>query len=207
MNQEKVWDNISRKWYEYKKVKDKEVVSFLKNKNGKILDVGVGSGRNFVKNKYLEIYGIDFSEKMLDYAKKEAKKLGIKVVLKKGKAEKIPFESNFFDYVLCNAVLHCVDTKKKREKSVEEIYRVLKKGGEALISTWGKDSPRINKIKLVKTGKAKEFFVPWTVGNKKYMRYTYLFDRLEMKELLEDVGFEIMSYEEDRNLSFVVRKP
>mgnify|MGYP001579824082 CR=1 FL=1 len=39
------------------------------------------------------------------------------------------------------------------------------------------------------------------------MRYTYLFDRLELKKLLEDVGFKIISFEEDRNLSFVVRKP
>ena len=206
MNQQEIWDKISKKWYEYRKVKDREVTEFLKNKKGKLLDVGCGSGRNFVKKASLQIYGVDFSGKMLEFAKGEAKKRGIKVILEKSRTEKLPFEDKFFDYVICVAVLHCVDTDKKRKDSLKEIYRVLKVGGEALISVWGPNSPRINKIKLVKTGKKKEFFVPWTLDGEKYGRYTYLFDKMELNKILKDVGFKILSFEEDRNLSFVVKK-
>ncbi len=207
MNQEKIWDKIAVKWFDYRKVKDKGVALFLKNKKGKLLDVGCGSGRNFVKNKGLEIYGVDFSTKMLGFARQEAKRMGLEANLKKGKSEKIPFEDDFFDYAICVAVLHCVDTDKKRKKSIEEIYRVLKVGGQAYISVWSRGGPRLNKMKEIKTGKVNECFIPWTVGEKKYPRYTYLFSAVEMKKILEDAGFKIVSYEDDgRNLGFVVRK-
>lgn len=227
MNQEKVWDNISKRWYEYRKIKEKGVSSFLKGKSGKLLnksfassknkklksepakllDVGCGSGRNFVNQKGLEIYGIDFSVKMLELAGEEARRIGARVILKKGKSEKIPFKDEFFDYAICVAVLHCVDTDKKRKRTLKEIYRVLKNGGLAYISVWSRGGPRLSKIKEIVTSKVNECFIPWTVGEKKYPRYTYLFNAVEMKKMLEDAGFGIVSFEDDgRNLNFVVRK-
>lgn len=207
MNQEKVWDSIAKRWQEYRKVKDKNLTDFLKNKKGKLLDVGCGSGRNFSKNKYLKIYGIDFSKKMLSFARIEAKRLGINVNLKKAKTEEIPFDDGFFDYVICNAVLHCIDTPKKRRDTIKEIFRILREGGLAYISVWSRNGPRLNKIKEIKAG-VNECFIPWTVGKIKYPRYTYLFGKIEMKKMLEDAGFKIISFEDDgRNLNFIVKKP
>ena len=68
MNQEKVWNTIAEKWAEYRKKPVPEVIKFLKNKSGKILDLGCGSGRHFLSGK--KIYGIDFSDKMLKLAEK-----------------------------------------------------------------------------------------------------------------------------------------
>ena len=52
-NQEKVWDNIAEEWHEYKKMPPLNVVNFLKEHSGKILDIGSGSGRNLAKIKNL----------------------------------------------------------------------------------------------------------------------------------------------------------
>ena len=199
MEQERVWDKIAGKWAKYKIFTSREVSEFLEGKEGKILDMGCGSGRNFVTNKGLEIYGVDFSEEMLKHAKKRANELSIDVKLSKSEGDEILFDDNFFDYGICFAVLHCVDSSKKREKMIEELFRVLKPGAEALISVWGRGSPRVK-------NKDKECFVSWKVGEKKYERYTYLFDEGEIQGMVKSVGFEIIKQWEDRNINVIVRK-
>ncbi len=200
MNQEKVWNKISESWREFKTKISPAVENFLKDKKGKVLDVGCGSGRNFLKIDGLEWFGVDFSEKMLEYAKSNADKKGIKIELKKSKSSKLPYENNFFDCVLCVAVLHCIDSADERKNTIEEIYRVLKPNCEALISVWGRKSPRL------KT-KKKECFISWTIKeNSKIKRYTYVYDKNELENLVKETGFEIAKSWEERNINLIIRK-
>jgi ubiquinone/menaquinone biosynthesis C-methylase UbiE len=202
MNQEKVWDEIARPWSEFRTKVSPTVEKFVKSQKGRILDVGCGSGRNFIKVKGLEWYAIDFSREMIKMSDEEAKRKKMQVNLVKAKSEDLPFDEGFFDSVLCFAVIHCVDSKAKRKKTIEEIFRVLRPGGQALIASWGPRSPRLK-------NKDKESFVPWTVreGEGKQMRYTYIFDLDELKELCEAAGFEVVSAWEERNVNVIVRKP
>jgi tRNA (uracil-5-)-methyltransferase TRM9 len=202
MNQEEVWDNIALPWGKFRTRVSPTVVKFVKKQKGKILDIGCGSGRNFIKVKCLEWWGVDFSKKMIESSEEEAKQKKMKVNLVKSPAEKLPFEEGFFDSVLCFAVIHCIDSATKRENALKEIFRVLRKGGEALIASWGPKSPRLK-------NKEKESFVPWTVreGEGKQMRYTYVYDLSELEELCKKVGFEIINSWEERNVNVIVRKP
>ncbi len=199
MEQEKVWDTIGMPWEKFRNRPVEEVVNFLNGKIGKILDLGCGSGRNFIKNKNSKFYGIDFSEKMLNLAREYAKKEQMDVELVKSEVDKIPFDDNFFDAVIYSAVLHCVDSSDKRKKSLEEIYRVLKPGTEALISVWSQNQKRIK-------NKPKETFVPWTVGEEKFLRYTYIYDKDELEQEIKKAGFEIVKIWEDKNINVIVRK-
>jgi len=200
MNQEKVWEKIAPKWNELKNTPFLAVEKFLKGKKGKILDLGSGSGRNFPYfPKGSEIYAVDFSAKMLKYAEEKAKKYGFVIKTVKADTTKLPLEDNFFDYGICIAVLHCIETNKKRQKTLKEFYRVLKKGGKGLVSVWGRNSPRVK-------NKPKETYVPWiSAGVKK--RYTYLYDSGELEKDLEGAGFEIVKAWEERNINVIVRKP
>ena len=202
MDQEKVWDNISRRWNKFKVRVSPSAEKFVKDQKGKILDLGCGSGRNFMKVKGLKWTAVDFSEKMVEFSKLKAKKLKIDMEITKSESTKLSFEDDSFDSVLCFAVIHCIDTAAKRKKTLKEIYRVLKPGGEALIATWGTGSPRLK-------NKEKECFVPWTLKymKEKQMRYTYIYDLKEMEDLVKSVGFEIVSSWEERNVNVVVRKP
>ncbi len=195
MNQKTVWNKIAQKWEEMRKVPFEQDLEFIKKQEGKLIDIGCGSGRNFYKKEGLEIYGTDFSEKMIEFAKesKIAKELTVM------KNEKIPYEDNFFDSAVCIAVLHCVESEKQRKDLIKEVYRILKPNAEVLITVWGKNEPRIK-------NKPKETFIPWTVGEKKYKRYTYIYNKEELENQLKKSGFKIKKVWEDKNLNIIGQK-
>lgn len=200
LTQEQVWDELAIRWEKFrKKMPIKEAIEFLKKQKGKILDIGCGSGRHFVKLKNVEIYGVDTSEKMLELARKSAERRGINVKLKKAGADKLRFSDGFFDAAIFIATLHCIDSAEKREKSLKELYRVLKKDAEALISVWSRNQERIK-------NKPKEAFIPWTINGKRYERYYYIYDKKELTDLLEKIGFKIEKIWENENIFVVVRK-
>lgn len=194
-NQEKIWDKIAGHWTKFRNKPFPHIAKFLKKQKGKILDIGCGSGRNFIKSKNLYFYGIDFSKELLEHAKKK----NIAIELKKANATKIPFKENFFNAVIFNAVLHCIPKATDRKKSLQELYRVLKPKSQALISVWSRNSKRIK-------NKPKESLIPWTIEDKKYYRYYYIYDKKELLDLIEDTGFKILKSWEDENINVVVEK-
>ncbi len=200
MNQKKIWNKIAKSWSDYRKVKVLQVVQFLEDKKGKILDLGCGSGRNFIKSTNYKIYGIDFSSEMVRLAKKYSKEKKIGAVIKKAEVYSTGYNDDFFDAVVFNAVLHCLETEEKRKATLVELFRVLKPNGEAIVSVWGKKQTRVK-------NKSKKCNVSWTVGEKKYGRSCYIYSIFELEKLLKNVGFEIIKSWEDNNVNFIVRKP
>lgn len=200
-NQKKVWNEIAGKWNKFRNRISPTVEDFVSKQRGEILDLGCGSGRNFLWVDGLSWHAVDFSGEMIKFAEAKAKEIGIDLDAKVAESSDLPFEDNFFDSVLCFAVLHCVESEEKRRRTLEEIYRVLRVGGVALISVWGKNAPRVK-------NKGKEFFVPWSAreGEGKQMRYTYIFDLDELVGLCEDVGFRVERAWEERNVNLIVRK-
>lgn len=187
-NQEEVWDSIAIPWKEYRSNKIPIVAEFLKDKKGKIIDLGCGSGRNMVKNDDIEYYGVDFSKEQLKQAEKYIKEKKINAKLFKSKADKLnkeDFPDEIFDYGLFIATLHCIEGKKERENALKEFHRVLKPGAEALISIWNSEDKRFNSLKG-------DFYMSWKKDNILYMRYYYLYDKKEILDLLKSAGFKIL---------------
>jgi ubiquinone/menaquinone biosynthesis C-methylase UbiE len=69
---------------------------------------------------------------VLTNAKLEEVKERVKVL--EANAQDLPLANSHFDYVLSNLCLHCIKTKEGRSKACQEIVRVLKPGGTALIA-------------------------------------------------------------------------
>ena len=199
MDQEDVWDEIAIPWEEYRVNPMQEVVDFLKDKQGKILDLACGSGRNFVRVDGV-IYAIDFSEKMLKLAEKKADRMCLDIKLTKSDTKELPFEDNFFHSAIFIASLHCIEESKNREKTLKELFRVLKPNAEAMITVWSRNQQRIK-------NKPKETTVPWSRDGIKYLRYCYIYDKEELEQLVKKVGFEIISSKEDKNIILVIKKP
>ncbi len=198
-NQQKVWDEIAIPWSKFRTKPIPEVQNFLKDKQGKVLDLGCGSGRNFTKIKGT-IYAVDFSKNMLKYAEKLAKKENIQAEFTSSEASNLPFKDNFFDSAIFIDALHCIKEENKRKKTIKELFRTLKPNSQALITVWSRNQKRIK-------NKIKETTVPWTKNNKKYERYCYIYDQKELENLIKSVGFEIVDSKEEKKLSLVIKKP
>jgi ubiquinone/menaquinone biosynthesis C-methylase UbiE len=88
----------------------------------RLLEVGCGEGRRLewiCNNLSKQVYGLDPSEKAL----KTAKKKGVKV--KKGTADKLPFDENMFDIIIFGFCLYVCD-RDDLINIVAEADRVLK---------------------------------------------------------------------------------
>tara|TARA_B100000315_G_scaffold237427_1_gene254206 strand:- start:405 stop:1094 length:690 start_codon:yes stop_codon:yes gene_type:complete len=192
-NQEKIWDNIAKPWKRYVVKKIKSVENFLKNKKGKVIDLGCGTGRNMIENDKITYYGVDFSEGQLEQAKRHIKENHIKAKLIKSKANNLKeIKDNTFDYGLFIAALHCIETKDKRKKSLEEFFRVLKPNSRALISVWNSDDKRFAKVNF-----HGDIYMSWYEQGIPYMRYYYLYEKEELLDLLKSVGFKIVNFHEE----------
>ncbi|HEX8462129.1 MAG TPA: class I SAM-dependent methyltransferase [Segetibacter sp.] len=99
-----------------------------------VIDVGCGSGRNifyFLKNGF-EVYGIDPQPEAIELVKNLSAKLSPGNNLNNfriGLAEEIPFEDNFFDLAICNAVLHFAQNQNHFDAMVTSIGKKIKPGG------------------------------------------------------------------------------
>lgn len=103
----------------------------MKDLKGKVLEVGVGTGKNI--NYYpenVDISAIDFSEKMLKKAKLKADALNKKVEFHNMDAENMDFEDNTFDVVFTTCVFCSVPDPIQ---GLKEIKRVCKNGGKIIM--------------------------------------------------------------------------
>lgn len=175
MNQKSVWNRVAEGWTHIRIRPVKEVTVFARNKKGNALDIGCGNCRNLLPFRNCELYGIDFSEKMIKEAEKFCKKNKLNVKLKISNAIKLPFGADYFDAVICIAALHSI---KNRKKAVKEMFRVMKPKARALVSVWYKKDKG-------------EKFVPWKKRSKTLHRYYYFFEKNELKGLLASVGFNV----------------
>lgn len=104
---------------------------------GKILEVGIGSGLNlpfYNKSKIEEIWGIDPSEELNAMAKKVAIKEDINVNFITSSAEDIPFPNDYFDTVLITYTMCTIPSVLQANK---EIRRVLKHNGKMIFCEHG----------------------------------------------------------------------
>lgn len=95
-------------------------------KGAKILDVGCGTAHltNWIKNMGFDVCGIEPSEEMLGFARKNFPEIEIK----QGISSKIDYPDNHFDLVVAFEVFRYLH-KDENIKSFHEINRVMKKGG------------------------------------------------------------------------------
>ncbi|MBF0358695.1 MAG: methyltransferase domain-containing protein [Magnetococcales bacterium] len=105
---------------------------------GKItLDIGCGSGwvvKTFARSGAYSV-GVDFTERAVISTQTALKIYDLPGMVVQADAQFLPFRDGVFDRVTSTGVLHHIpDT----EKGIKEAHRVLKPGGSALISLYGK---------------------------------------------------------------------
>lgn len=100
----------------------------------KVLDAGCGSGRNlvyFLQNGF-EVYGIDPNAEAVEAVKALSKNIApgnLQANFKVAAAEDMPFDDQYFDLVICNAVLHFAHSEQHFDSMLRSMWRVLRPGG------------------------------------------------------------------------------
>lgn len=112
-----------------------------------VLDVGCGGGylAEELAKTGIEVTGLDPSSTSIKAAKAHAKQENIAIKYVKGFGEKLPFESNSFQFVCCCDVLEHVE---ESTLIIKEISRVLKNGGIFFYDTINRTI--ISKIVMIK---------------------------------------------------------
>ncbi len=102
-----------------------------------VVDLGSGAGNDaFVARSIVgetgKVIGIDFTDKMIEKARANAKALNFtNVEFRQGDIENMPLAGNSADVVVSNCVLNLVPDKRQ---AFAETFRVLKKGGHFSVS-------------------------------------------------------------------------
>jgi len=165
-------------------------------RGGRVLDLACGTGILFPKlvKRFKTVVGLDYSLPMLSVAKEKPFN---NVYLVRGDALELPFKENSFDTVVLSLGLrHFPDIGK----SLKEIHRVLKEGGELHILEVGiPQNPLLGKLFL---GFLKGVVLPLGKLRAKEDVYEHLFGsiirfphREGLVKLLTDIGFSSARYE------------
>jgi len=106
--------------------------ALLHELSGRILEVGVGTGKNlpYYDHQRVELIGVDLSEGLLKRARRLATHLHLPVDLRPMDAEHLEFPDQTFDVVVCTFVLCSVPSPIP---VLQEMARVLKPDGRILM--------------------------------------------------------------------------
>ena len=108
-------------------------------KDGRILELGVGTGANMpYYPKGSQVTAVDLSEQMLEHAKRRAEKLGLTVDLQLMDAQNLTFPDNSFDAAVTTCVFCSVPNPIV---GLRELGRVVKPDGDI----WLMEHMRVDK--------------------------------------------------------------
>lgn len=123
-----------------------EVVRHIKGGDS-VLEIAPGAGYLSIElarlGKY-KITGMDISKDLVEIASKNAKEAGVDIDFRQGNVSNMPFHENEFNFIVC---VLAFKNFKEPLRALEEMHKVLKQGGTALIM----DLDRKASMKVTKT--------------------------------------------------------
>ena len=110
-------------------------------RNARVLEIAPGPGFLSIALAKLgpfKITGLDISQSFVRMASESARREGVAARFIHGSASDIPLEDGLFDLIVCRAAFK---NFSEPLKALNEMHRVLKPGGRALIIDLRKDAP------------------------------------------------------------------
>lgn len=105
-----------------------------------VLDLGSGTGTLAIwakqRNPRLRIRGLDGDPAIIDQARRKSVRAGVEVPFDEGLSYELPYPDASFDRVVSSLFFHHLVLRDK-ERTIGEIARVLRPGGELHVADWG----------------------------------------------------------------------
>jgi ubiquinone/menaquinone biosynthesis C-methylase UbiE len=136
-----IYDPLIR-WTLRESVFKQELIKQADIKNGhRVLDLGCGTATLTLLAKQThprtEVTGLDGDPGILAIAQKKIAQSRLSVRLAQGMSYQLPFADSVFDRVLSSLFFHHL-TNEDKVRTLKEIFRVLRPGGELHIADWGR---------------------------------------------------------------------
>jgi ubiquinone/menaquinone biosynthesis C-methylase UbiE len=115
-------------------------------KKGKTLDLCCGAGTNtiYLAEKGFEVTAIEISQRAIEYAKEKAEHANVKINFMIQSFVALSFGDEEFDFVFDIGCFHHMEIVD-RQKFIKGVHRVLKKGGNYLLTCFSyKNGPAWN---------------------------------------------------------------
>ena len=184
------------RWYDRSTRKDTErfraVTERLRTvlpQGGDMLEVAPGPGYvaiEMAKGGAYRVTGLDISRTMVELAHRNAAEAGVEVDFRQGNASAMPFADESFDLLACSAAFK---NFSEPHKALEEMYRVLRRGGTALVIDLNKDVP-MSDIRNYFDGIGLGAVERWTsVATFRFMLLKRAYTRAEFEQMLADIPF------------------
>ena len=179
------------------------VTDLLGNINGKsVLDYGCGTGTfsRFLQSKEASVTGVDVSENMIEVAKSNSSDKIVFHTISDGGLDFL--DDNMFDFVVSNFVLCTVPSRQEISMILDQIYRVLKKGGLFVFmnSNWDKSNGKefiSFKLEYCNDLVAGHPVTAIIKSDPPIMLHDYFWPIAEYRKLLQESGFRINVLRED----------
>jgi ubiquinone/menaquinone biosynthesis C-methylase UbiE len=107
-----------------------------------VLEVAPGPGYLAIEIARLgrfRVTGLDISHTFVQLASEKASRAGVRVDFRHGSADRLPFEAESFDRIVCQAAFKNFTWPGR---ALDEMHRVLRAGGTAVIQDMCKDASR-----------------------------------------------------------------
>ena len=144
-------------------------------KDKKICDIGCGDGRNLILLDQLgfKTYGTEITQDVCDQVTHELNKIDIDSFLRVGENKRIPFDSQFFDYLLSWNSCYYMGQKGNYSDFdiyVKEFHRVLGSEGRLVLSIPKPSNFIFNDSIEVKPGYARICNDPYKIRNNEVLK-------------------------------------
>lgn len=161
-----------------------KTLSFLTG-TGKVADIGCGWGllSVYLSKKGNEVVGVDNDGSVIEHAMETNRRFGGSAHFIQGCAEHLDLKSETFDVVIWEEMLeHLSDISA----AFREGYRILKRGGKAVLSVPNDKSLRERIIAMM--GLSERF---------RWDQHKHYFDRDSIQKLFEQAGFRTLAVASD----------
>jgi ubiquinone/menaquinone biosynthesis C-methylase UbiE len=140
-----------------------EVMEFDRHRGKRVLEIGAGIGTDlsqFAANGAL-VTDLDLSGGHLRLARENFERRGLTGEFVHHDAERLPFDDNTFDVVYSNGVIHHTPNTRS---VVQEIFRVLKPGGKAIVMVYAEGSIHYWRNLVWAIGIKEGQLLQWSIG-------------------------------------------
>ena len=133
----------------------------------KLLDLGYGDGRNMplFHNIGFKIFGMEISEEINKLSRERLETLGIDAELKVGHNNSIPYQDQFFDFIVACHSCYYVNEDRSFNDNLHEISRVLKTEGVFIASLPMRDNFIFNDAEFLSDGHYRITKDPYGIRN------------------------------------------